>query len=441
MSCDDNQEARSKDRAKRKSLPIARARDVHAPKYWTSAEDRARTAPVPGAANEFAGGTFDVGPDGKGNGVSRRGFVQVASLSTAIAAVGAACRKPHQKIVPFVRRPEEVVPGNPLHFATAYGLEGYASGLLVESHEGRPTKVEGNPAHPQTLGATTSFEQSLTLSVYDDDRAKQIRTGSRPLAWRTFLAETAVRANSLAQNRGAEPALPDRADDVAVPDRSAPPGPRAIPGRQVRQLCVAGRRRRRRGGEARVRQAAGSAPQGGAGQRDSVAGRRLPGRGERTDAAVARVRGAPRAEPADEPPLRGRAGDDHHGLDGRSPAAPAGQRDRGLPGVADLDAGQPRAGGAGAARVADTRAARVGSEVAGRARDRPRAQPRQQPDHRGPPAAGGRSRAGRGAQRRAQQPRQHRRVRDAVDLRRDDGCRAARRARPGHRARAASTRW
>ena len=75
--------------------------------------------------------------------------------------------------------------------------------MLVESHEGRPTKVEGNPAHPQTLGATTSFEQSLTLSVYDDDRAKQLRTGSRPLAWRTFLAETAVRANSLAQNRGA----------------------------------------------------------------------------------------------------------------------------------------------------------------------------------------------------------------------------------------------
>jgi len=201
MSCDDNHEAGSKDRAKRKSLPIAGK--TSRPKYWTSAEDRARTAPVPGAANEFAGGTFDVGPDGKGTGVSRRGFVQVASLSTAIAAVGAACRKPPQKIVPFVRRPEEVVPGNPLHFATAYGLDGYASGLLVESHEGRPTKVEGNPAHPQTLGATTSFEQSLTLSVYDDDRAKQIRTGSRPLAWRTFLAETAVRANSLAENRGA----------------------------------------------------------------------------------------------------------------------------------------------------------------------------------------------------------------------------------------------
>jgi Fe-S-cluster-containing dehydrogenase component len=214
MSCDDNHEARAKDRTKRRSLPIAGQADASPPKYWTSAEDRARTGPVAGAANEFAGGTFDVAnyaeaggsgsdADGTGSGVSRRGFMQVASLSTAIAAVGAACRKPPHKIVPYVRRPEEVVPGNPLHFATAYGIDGYASGLLVESHEGRPTKVEGNPAHPQTLGATTVFEQSLALSVYDDDRAKQLRTGERPLAWRTFLSEVALRANKLAESGGA----------------------------------------------------------------------------------------------------------------------------------------------------------------------------------------------------------------------------------------------
>jgi molybdopterin-containing oxidoreductase family iron-sulfur binding subunit len=205
MSCDDNHEARAKDRARRRSLPIIKTGTgqgaASTPLYWTSAEDRARTGPPPGAASEFAGGTFDVAP--ADSGVSRRGFMQVASLSTAIAAVGAACAKPRHKIVPFVRRPEEVVPGNPLHFATAYGLDGYASGLLVESHEGRPTKVEGNPAHPQTLGATTSFEQSLTLAVYDDDRAKQLRTGTRPLAWRTFLAEIALRSTHLAESRGA----------------------------------------------------------------------------------------------------------------------------------------------------------------------------------------------------------------------------------------------
>jgi Fe-S-cluster-containing dehydrogenase component len=208
MSCDDNHEARTKDRERRRSLPIAgQNASSTQKKYWRSAAERDRQdrneAPV-GAANEFAGGTFDVDPSeiSKSTNVSRRGFMQVASLSTAMAAVGAACRKPHQKIVPFVRRPEEITPGNALHFATAYALDGYASGLLVESHEGRPTKIEGNPAHPQTLGATTAIEQNLVLGVYDDDRAKELRSGTRALAWRTFLAETAVRANRLAENKG-----------------------------------------------------------------------------------------------------------------------------------------------------------------------------------------------------------------------------------------------
>src|SRR4029078_3154763 len=172
-------------------LPLAaegqkaeKAPSAAAPTYWRSAEERDRRGPAPGAANEFAGGTVDVpraaatefaggtsdvaqyGPSDKG--VSRRGFMQVASLSTAMAAVG-ACAKPPHKIVPFVRRPEEVTPGYALHFATAYGIEGYAGGLLVESHEGSPTKIEGNPAYPQTLGATTSFVQILVLSVYNDD--------------------------------------------------------------------------------------------------------------------------------------------------------------------------------------------------------------------------------------------------------------------------------
>ncbi len=82
--------------------------------------------------------------------------MQLLGVSTAVATVGAACSKPNEKIIPFVRRPEELTPGNALHFATGYALEGYTSGLLVESHEGHPTKVEGNPAHPETLGATTA---------------------------------------------------------------------------------------------------------------------------------------------------------------------------------------------------------------------------------------------------------------------------------------------
>ena len=265
MSCDDNHDARAKDREKRRSLPIAdqgQGRDANDAQTAPTSRSRLRRStgaaprsaiaggPAPGAANEFAGGTFEIPEDVKnGKSVSRRGFMQVASLSSAMAAVG-ACAKPHQKIVPFVRRPAEVVPGNALHFATAYGIDGYASGLLVESHEGRPTKIEGNPAHPQTLGATSSFDQNLVLGLYDDDRAKQIRSGARPLAWRTFLAEASVAREPARGDPRGRAALPDRADDVAVPRRSAPPDPRTLPEREVRQLRVAGRRRRGRRGQA-----------------------------------------------------------------------------------------------------------------------------------------------------------------------------------------------
>jgi molybdopterin-containing oxidoreductase family iron-sulfur binding subunit len=211
MSCDDNHEARAKDRARR-SLPVvgsggaassaaassaaSAAQSPAARKLWRSIEERSR-AVTPGAANEFPGGAAEL------EGTSRRGFMQLLGVSTAVATVGAACRKPNEKIIPFVRRPEELTPGNPLHFATGYALEGFTSGLLVESHEGHPTKVEGNPAHPETLGATTSIEQALILGLYDDDRAKQLRRGSTPIAWPTFLSELKARSASLAGNGGA----------------------------------------------------------------------------------------------------------------------------------------------------------------------------------------------------------------------------------------------
>ena len=200
MSCDGNHDAQEKDRAERKrsrSLTVI-GQPAPAPRaQWRSLEERDRLGAAPGAANEFAPGADQL------DGVSRRGFMQLLGVSTAVATVGAACKKPNEKIVPFVRRPEEVTPGNPLHFATASSLDGYANGLLVTSHEGRPTKVEGNPAHPQTFGATTPFDQALILSLYDDDRAKQLRRGGDPIAWTTFLAETNAYASKAVAGGGA----------------------------------------------------------------------------------------------------------------------------------------------------------------------------------------------------------------------------------------------
>jgi molybdopterin-containing oxidoreductase family iron-sulfur binding subunit len=202
MSCDDNHEARANDRARR-SLPMVGAENVAGAEtgltsrpLWRSIEERSLLGAVPGAANEFPGGASEM------DGVSRRGFMQLLGVSTAIATVGAACRKPNEKIIPFVRRPEEITPGNALHFATAYALEGYTSGLLVESHEGRPTKIEGNPAHPETIGATTVAEQALILGLYDDDRAKQLRRGGDAIGWQTFLADVKARGGKLAEKGG-----------------------------------------------------------------------------------------------------------------------------------------------------------------------------------------------------------------------------------------------
>jgi MoCo/4Fe-4S cofactor protein with predicted Tat translocation signal len=204
MSCDENKDARDKDRQKRRSLPIVTSeapKAAGAARYWRSIEERDRaTAIALGAPNEFAPGA-DLLEEGS---VSRRGFMQMLGASTALATVGVACAKPpNEKIIPFVRRPEEVTPGNPLHFATAYALEGFANGLLVTSFEGRPTKIEGNPEHPDTRGATTPIDQALILGLYDDDRAKKLRHGADAIAWRSFLLDMKARTARLETTQGA----------------------------------------------------------------------------------------------------------------------------------------------------------------------------------------------------------------------------------------------
>src|SRR5262249_31676818 len=80
--------------------------------------------------------------------VARRTFLKLMGASMALAGVTACTRQPAEKIVPYVRQPEELIPGRPLFYATTMVLGGVGTGLLVESHEGRPTKIEGNPLHP-----------------------------------------------------------------------------------------------------------------------------------------------------------------------------------------------------------------------------------------------------------------------------------------------------
>jgi MoCo/4Fe-4S cofactor protein with predicted Tat translocation signal len=106
--------------------------------------------------------------------VGRRGFLKLMSASLALAGVSACTRQPMEELVPYVRQPEEVVPGKPLFYATAMPMNGAGMGILVESHEGRPTKIEGNPDHPSSRGATDLFAQASILGLYDPDRSQTL---------------------------------------------------------------------------------------------------------------------------------------------------------------------------------------------------------------------------------------------------------------------------
>src|SRR5919198_3193181 len=119
--------------------------------------------------------------------VSRRNFVKLLGASIALAGLDGCTRVPGERILPYVDQPA-VTPGVPQHYATAMTIDGFATGLLVESHDGRPTKIEGNPEHPASLGAAGVFEQASVLQLYDPHRAKYVRHGRDQSSWEAFVA-------------------------------------------------------------------------------------------------------------------------------------------------------------------------------------------------------------------------------------------------------------
>ncbi len=136
--------------------------------------------------------------------VSRRGFLQLMGASLALAGLSACTRQPLEKIVPYVKAPEGLILGKPQFYATAVLLGGCAQGVLVESHMGRPTKIEGNPQHPASLGATDAFAQAAVLTLYDPDRAQVVTNAGRISTWDAFLVavNTALDAQRLSQGAG-----------------------------------------------------------------------------------------------------------------------------------------------------------------------------------------------------------------------------------------------
>ncbi len=118
----------------------------------------------------------------------RRNFIKLMSASLALAGLTACTRQPKEYLVPYVKTPDGLVPGKPQFYATAMTSGGVANGLLVESHEGRPTKIEGNPDHPGK-GGTTVFEQASVLQLYDPDRSQTSIFLGDPRTWGDFLNE------------------------------------------------------------------------------------------------------------------------------------------------------------------------------------------------------------------------------------------------------------
>jgi molybdopterin-containing oxidoreductase family iron-sulfur binding subunit len=168
--------------AVRSRLEGARGRE-----YWRSLDDLAATPEFRDLLDrEFPrqamGWSEDENPV-----EGRRNFLKMMGASLALAGLSACTRQPIEHIMPYIRQPEDLVPGRPLFYATAATLSGVAQGVLAESHEGRPTKIEGNPEHPATLGACDIFSQASVLSLYDPDRAQSVMFNGEIRSWGDFL--------------------------------------------------------------------------------------------------------------------------------------------------------------------------------------------------------------------------------------------------------------
>jgi molybdopterin-containing oxidoreductase family iron-sulfur binding subunit len=166
------------------------------PAFWRSLDELADTA----AFRAFVESEFPRLAERFAAAPDRRSVLKLLAASLAMGGL-TACKKADH-ILPYVDKPADVVPGKALHYATTLVLGGYGFGAIVETHEGRPTKIEGNPDHPASQGATDAVMQAACLSLYDPERSRLPLKDGQPSDWSAFLADiTALRAE-LAAGRG-----------------------------------------------------------------------------------------------------------------------------------------------------------------------------------------------------------------------------------------------
>ena len=150
--------------------------------YWKSLDQLAETEKF----KQFLHREFPNGASELEGGMSRRKFFTLMGASLALAGL-TSCRRPIEKIVPYVKAPEEIIPGIPLNYATTMPFGTSSYGVIVKSNEGRPTKIEGNPLHPSTMGSSNAFIQASILNLYDPDRSKNVLNNRATTDWPAFV--------------------------------------------------------------------------------------------------------------------------------------------------------------------------------------------------------------------------------------------------------------
>ncbi len=191
--------------SKRAPYPPVRPPWPGSPQYWQSLEERGRVAD-PGSravnAPEFPKGHTDTPPSEEAWHVSRRGLL--GAMAATFAVVGAeGCRRPIEKVVPYTRMPEDVIPGVPAHYATVIQRRGEAVGLIIESHEGRPTKIEGNDVQSGSHGGADLVTQATILDLYDPERSTTPRKAGAPATWDDFEGELRAKLAVYDREQGA----------------------------------------------------------------------------------------------------------------------------------------------------------------------------------------------------------------------------------------------
>lgn len=167
--------------------------------YWRSLEELADTPEF----HAFLEREFPHQAPTEWEPLNRRSFMKVMGATLALAGVGGCAMQPAEKIVPYLENPEQIVPGKPLYYATCVELGGYARPVLGETHMGRPVKLEGNPDHPASRGATDAITQAAVLGLYDPDRAQQVRNNGTPATWDGFLRWLEEQLPAMRKSRGA----------------------------------------------------------------------------------------------------------------------------------------------------------------------------------------------------------------------------------------------